>query len=183
MATRLIILSDACPRTLTTENTEDTEDTEQLFQRASFKLNAEFATALVPFIENRLISGGMPHAPPVHMDHEQVVTERIIGCAIDVHEDLGAGLLEKPYLMALCVELAHCGIHSERERVIELEYRDVRIGEYIPDLIVENKVVVEIKSVLFDPQLQQTPAEGWHQASCLLKEISVGSVSSVVERP
>src|SRR5688500_19370048 len=85
-----------------------------------------------------------------HMDHEQVLAERIIGCAIEVHRDLGAGLLERPYLIGLCVELAHCGIQFERERVIQLEYRDVRIGEYIPDLIVENKVVVEVKSVLRD---------------------------------
>lgn len=84
------------------------------------------------------------------MDHEQLVTERIIGCAIEVHKDLGAGLLERPYLMGLCVELAHCGIPYERERVIVLQYRGVRIGDYIPDLIVDNKVVVEIKSALRD---------------------------------
>jgi GxxExxY protein len=120
----------------------------QSSQHASFKLIAEFATVFVPFIENRHISSGMPNASSVDMDHEQVLTERIIGCAIKVHNDLGAGLLEKPYLMGLCVELAHRGICFERERVIELKYHDVRIGEYIPDLIVENKVVVEIKSVL-----------------------------------
>ena len=101
-------------------------------------------------VENGPEFNGMPNAPSVRMHHEQVLTERIIGCAIEVHKDLGAGLLEKPYLMGLCVELAHCGIRFERERVIELEYRDVRIGEYVPDLIVENKVVVEIKSVLRD---------------------------------
>lgn len=84
------------------------------------------------------------------MDHEQLVTERIIGCAIEVHKDLGAGLLERPYLMGLCVELAHYGIPYERERVIVLQYRGVRIGDYIPDLIVDNKVVVEIKSALRD---------------------------------
>jgi GxxExxY protein len=82
------------------------------------------------------------------MDHEQLVTEQIIGCAIDVHKDLGAGLFERPYLIALCVELASRGIRFDRERVIPLEYRGVQIGDYIPDLIVENKVVVEIKSCL-----------------------------------
>jgi GxxExxY protein len=82
------------------------------------------------------------------MDHEQVVTEQVIGCAIEVHKDLGAGLLERPYLLGLSVELAHCGVRFERERVVPLEYRGVQIGDYIPDLIVENKVIVEIKSVL-----------------------------------
>lgn len=101
--------------------------------------------------------------------------------------------------------MAYRGIHFERERVVQLEYRDVRIGEYIPDLIVENKVVVEVKSVLRDedvftaqmltylrltqlrvgliPQLQQTLAEGWHKASGILKRASVGSVCSVVKGP
>ena len=82
------------------------------------------------------------------MDHEQLVTERIIGCAIEVHKDLGPGLLERPYMLGLCVELAHCGVMFERERVVALQYRGQRIGDYIPDLIVENKVVVEIKSCL-----------------------------------
>lgn len=82
------------------------------------------------------------------MDHGHVTTERIIGCAIRVHRDLGAGLLESAYQTALCVELAHCGIRFERERIVPLEYRGIRIGNYRPDLIVEGEVVVEIKSVL-----------------------------------
>ena len=86
------------------------------------------------------------------MDHDQTTTDRIIGCAIEVHRDLGAGLLESAYQTALCVELAHSGILFERERIVPLEYRGVRVGDYRPDLIVEGIVVVEIKSVLrFDP--------------------------------
>ena len=86
------------------------------------------------------------------MDHNQTTTNRIIGCAIEVHRDLGAGLLESAYQTALCVELAHSGILFERERLVPLEYRGVRVGDYRPDLIVEGTVVVEIKSVLrFDP--------------------------------
>ena len=86
------------------------------------------------------------------MDHDHTTTDRIIGCAIEVHRDLGAGLLESAYQTALCVELAHSGILFERERLVPLEYRGVRVGDYRPDLIVEGIVVVEIKSVLrFDP--------------------------------
>lgn len=86
------------------------------------------------------------------MDHDHTTTDRIIGCAIEVHRDLGAGLLESAYQTALCVELAHSGILFERERIVPLEYRGVRVGDYRPDLIVEGIVVVEIKSVLrFDP--------------------------------
>jgi GxxExxY protein len=86
------------------------------------------------------------------MEEVDPLTDRIIGCAIEVHRNLGAGLLESAYHTALCIELAHQGVPFERERSIPLFYRGVRVGEYRPDLIVENEVVVEIKSVLqFEP--------------------------------
>jgi GxxExxY protein len=80
------------------------------------------------------------------------LTERIIGCAIEVHRSLGAGLLERPYEAALCVELASQGIRYDKERQIPLLYRGINVGDFRPDLIVENAVVVEVKSVLqFEP--------------------------------
>ena len=80
------------------------------------------------------------------------LTERIIGCAINVHRDLGAGLLERPYEIALCVELAHEGIPFDKERTIPLVYRGVNVGDFRPDLIVDNAVVVDVKSVVdFEP--------------------------------
>ncbi len=86
------------------------------------------------------------------MDEQDPLTERVIGCAIEVHRDLGAGLLESAYETALCIELAREGIRFERQRVIPLVYKDVQVGEYRPDLIVDSAVVVEIKSVLhFEP--------------------------------
>ena len=86
------------------------------------------------------------------MEERDPLTERIIGCAIEVHRDLGAGLLESAYETALCIELANARIRFERQRVIPLVYKDTQVGDYRPDLIVENEVVVEIKSVLhFEP--------------------------------
>ena len=86
------------------------------------------------------------------MDDRDPLTERIIGCAIEVHRHLGAGLLESAYQTALCVELAMQGIPFDRERVVPLVYKGVSVGEYRPDLIVERQVVVEVKSVLqFEP--------------------------------
>ena len=81
------------------------------------------------------------------MDHDHLVTDRVIGCAIEVHRALGPGLLERAYLLALCAELAHTGIAFERERPFPMVYRDVDVGLYIPDLIVEGKAIVEVKSV------------------------------------
>ena len=82
------------------------------------------------------------------MDHDHATTDCIIGCAIEVHHDLGAGLLESAYQTALCFELAHRGLRFERQPLVPLEYRGMKIGDYRPDLIVEDAVVVEIKSVL-----------------------------------
>ena len=82
------------------------------------------------------------------MDHEVELTERIIGCAIEVHRTLGPGLLESAYKRALCLELQHNQLCFECERLVPLQYRGVRMGEYYVDLIVENRVVVEVKSVL-----------------------------------
>ncbi len=80
------------------------------------------------------------------MDHDTIITDQVIGCAIEVHRDLGPGLLENPYHRAMCVELTHRRIAFDTKRTISLEYRGVPIGEYIPDLIVGDKVIVEIKS-------------------------------------
>lgn len=86
------------------------------------------------------------------MEPRDPLTERIIGCAIEVHRHLGAGLLEKPYTLAMCIELAGNGINFERERLVPLTYKGISVGEYRPDLIVEGQVVVEVKSVLhLDP--------------------------------
>lgn len=86
------------------------------------------------------------------MEQSDPLTEKIIGCAIEVHRHMGAGLLERAYTLAMCVEMAGNGLHFERERLVALTYKGVRVGEYRPDLIVEGQVVVEIKSVLhFEP--------------------------------
>jgi GxxExxY protein len=86
------------------------------------------------------------------MEEQDPLTERIIGCAIEVHRELGPGLLEKPYEIALAIALARAGLRFERQRVVPLVYEGVHVGDYFPDLIVEDEVVVEVKSVLkFEP--------------------------------
>jgi GxxExxY protein len=75
------------------------------------------------------------------------LTERIIGCAIAVHKALGPGLVEVTYEEALCIELAEDGLRFTRQIGVPVTYRGKLIGEYRPDLVVENSVVVEIKSV------------------------------------
>jgi GxxExxY protein len=80
------------------------------------------------------------------------LTEKIIGCAIEVHRMLGPGLLESTYESALCVEFQLAGLSFERQLIVPVTYKNQPIGDYRLDLIVEKQVVVEIKSVdRFDP--------------------------------
>jgi GxxExxY protein len=80
------------------------------------------------------------------------LTERIIGCAIEVHRQLGPGLLEGTYESALCIELNNAGLNFVRQPIFPVVYKGQSIGEHRLDLIVENLVVIEIKSVeRFDP--------------------------------
>ncbi len=80
------------------------------------------------------------------------LTKKIIGCAIEVHRRLGPGLLESVYEKALCIELARIGLKFESQKSIQLSYRKEPIGNFRIDVLVENTVVVELKSVdRFDP--------------------------------
>jgi GxxExxY protein len=75
------------------------------------------------------------------------LTEKIIGCAIEVHRQLGPGLLESTYEAALAIELENDGLLFERQVIFPVIYKGRKIGEYRLDLLVEKAVVVEIKSV------------------------------------
>lgn len=83
------------------------------------------------------------------------VTEQIIGCAINVHKQLGPGLLESLYEVALGIELCKQGLEFERQKTIDVKYDGVTIGEYRLDMLVEKEVVLELKSVeRLDPVFQ-----------------------------
>jgi GxxExxY protein len=76
------------------------------------------------------------------------ITERIIGAAIEVHKVLGPGLMESAYEECLCREFALRGIGVERQLPLPVEYKGVRLDcGYRLDLLVEQSVVVEIKSL------------------------------------
>jgi GxxExxY protein len=75
------------------------------------------------------------------------LTGRIIGCAIEVHKSLGPGLPETAYESALCIELRSAAIPFVRQIGIPLYYKEELISEYRPDLIVDGRVIVEVKSI------------------------------------
>jgi GxxExxY protein len=75
------------------------------------------------------------------------ITERIVGCAIEVHRHLGPGLLESVYEAALGVELALRKLPFRRQVRLPLQYKSHLISEHRVDLIVDEAVVVEVKAV------------------------------------
>lgn len=79
---------------------------------------------------------------------ENEISNKIIGAAIDVHQSLGPGLLENAYKECLFYKLNKMGLYVEKEKAMPLIYEDVRLDcGYRIDLLVENKVVIELKSV------------------------------------
>jgi len=76
-----------------------------------------------------------------------LITERIIGGAIEVHRALGPGLLEHSYEEAMCIEMDRRGLKYLRQTMFPIKYKGTRVSDHRIDLIVENAVVVELKSV------------------------------------
>lgn len=73
--------------------------------------------------------------------------QKIINAAIEVHRELGIGYCEKLYQRAYCYELQIRGFNAMMEHPIKVKYKDVYIGDYFLDLCVDNKMVIEIKTI------------------------------------
>jgi len=78
---------------------------------------------------------------------EGELTEKIIGAAFKVQNTLGAGFLEKVYENALSIELRKCGLAVEIQKAFPVRYEGTIVGDYVADLVVSAKVVVECKAV------------------------------------
>ena len=74
------------------------------------------------------------------------ITETIIGCAYEVGNALGSGLLEKVYENALALELRKAGLSVEQQRGIRVHYDGILVGEFAADILVEGCVLVELKA-------------------------------------
>ena len=76
------------------------------------------------------------------------LTEKVIGCAIEVHRNLGRGLLESAYSQCLQYELESQRIYVEKEIKLPIIYKEIQIDHgYRIDLLVENRLVIELKTV------------------------------------
>lgn len=75
------------------------------------------------------------------------LTNRIIRCSYNVYDHLGRGFLESVYENALLLELTEIGLEVEHQKAIDVYYRGEVVGEFRADLIVEQKVLIELKAV------------------------------------
>lgn len=80
--------------------------------------------------------------------NENEISNKILGCAIEVNKQLGSGLLESAYQECLFYELRLADLKVEREKPMPIVYKEIALDHgYRMDLLVENKVVIELKTV------------------------------------
>ena len=75
------------------------------------------------------------------------ITEKVIGACFEVINELGAGFLETVYEKSLLIALRQKGLLAQAQVPIEVQFRDQIVGQYVSDIIVENRVCVELKAV------------------------------------
>jgi len=80
--------------------------------------------------------------------HENEIAKIVVDCAFKVHKNLGPGLLESTYQVCLCHELNNAGLSLVSQKALPIVYNDVKLeAGYRIDILVENKVIIEIKAV------------------------------------
>jgi len=75
------------------------------------------------------------------------LTDKIIACAYDVYNQLGVGFSEKVYENAMMIKIAQKNLTAVQQVPVNVFFEKQLVGEYFPDLLVENKVIVELKAV------------------------------------
>jgi len=75
------------------------------------------------------------------------LTEKIIGCAYSIYNRMGFGFLESVYEKCMLIELRKAGLNAESQKPITVYYENEIVGEFIADIIVNDKVILELKSV------------------------------------
>ncbi|MCX2583289.1 MULTISPECIES: GxxExxY protein [unclassified Pedobacter] len=116
-------------------------------------------------------------------NHE--LTRIIIGCCYEVHTQLGPGFLERIYANALKIKLRQAGLSFEVEKEFVVIFENQMIGKFRCDLVVENKVIVELKSITgFQPKLFQHQVISYLKASKIKTGllINFGNISCEVKR-
>jgi GxxExxY protein len=80
------------------------------------------------------------------MEYEEL-TKQIIGCSYQVYNTLGSGFLESVYERSLLIELRSAGLLAQPQVGLEVLYRELPVGQFFADIIVEDKVIIELKAI------------------------------------
>ena len=80
------------------------------------------------------------------MEYKEI-TEKIIGCAYTVYNTMGFGYLESVYENCMLIELMNAGLNAESQKRIIVYYKGQVVGEFIADIFIEDKIIVELKSI------------------------------------
>ena len=75
------------------------------------------------------------------------LTEKVIGCAFTVYNKMRFGYLESVYEKCLLIELTKAGLKTESQKRINVYYDDELVGEFVTDILVEDEIILELKSV------------------------------------
>jgi len=112
------------------------------------------------------------------------ITEKIIGCVHQVSNVLGPGFLEKVYENALAVELGRAGLQTVQQHRIAVRYKDILVGDFVADLLVEECIIVEIKAVRALDDIHTAQCVNYLKATglqvCLL--VNFGAPKATVKR-
>ena len=113
---------------------------------------------------------------------ENDIATKVIGCAIEVHRMLGPGLLESAYRECLQYDLKSIGLAVESERSLPIVYKEIHIDHgYRLDLLVENKVVIEIKTVEFLKEVQTAQLLTYLKLGCFKLGLLMNFYSTVLK--
>lgn len=101
------------------------------------------------------------NADEIHKRRHELdaVTEKIIGCIYRISNTLGSGFLEKVYENALAIELRKSGLKAQQQYGIQVKYDGAIIGEFAADLLIEEKVIIELKAA--------KALDEFHMSQCL----------------
>lgn len=78
---------------------------------------------------------------------DEDITYKIRGCVFEVFRELGAGFLEKVYENALMIELTKQGLDCKSQHPLRVKYKDNVVGEYVADIIIDDRIILELKAV------------------------------------
>ncbi len=114
------------------------------------------------------------------MDIDEL-TKQVIGCAYDVGNQMGYGFVESVYEKCLLVELARKGIKAQAQKRIRVFYKEAEVGEFIADIVVDDRLILEIKKASTLTQIHEAQLINYLQATGMENGLLINFAEDKVE--